>query len=101
SMSGHEDPKDRHYDGGFARITSVCPTRLTWRQPGCSQAFRTFVSGGFREPTRPQSAANVEKCNRKNVGAGGGGRTLTGSEPHGILSPARLPVSPLRRGREV
>src|SRR5947208_3506319 len=28
--------------------------------------------------------------------AGGGNRTLTGSEPHGILSPARLPVSPLR-----
>ena len=30
------------------------------------------------------------------IGAGGGNRTLTGSEPHGILSPARLPVSPLR-----
>ena len=33
--------------------------------------------------------------NRK-FGAGGGGRTLTRGEPHGILSPARLPVSPLR-----
>ena len=32
------------------------------------------------------------------IGAGGGNRTLTGSEPHGILSPARLPVSPLRPG---
>ena len=30
-------------------------------------------------------------------GAGGGNRTLTGGDPHGILSPARLPVSPLRR----
>jgi hypothetical protein len=29
-------------------------------------------------------------------GAGGGNRTLTGGDPHGILSPARLPVSPLR-----
>src|SRR5262249_28422979 len=30
-------------------------------------------------------------------GAGGGGRTLTEFKLHGILSPARLPVSPLRR----
>ena len=29
-------------------------------------------------------------------GAGGGTRTPTGSEPHGILNPARLPLSPLR-----
>ena len=29
--------------------------------------------------------------------AGGGNRTLTGGKPHRILSPARLPVSPLRR----
>ena len=36
-------------------------------------------------------------CVGGNSGAGGGNRTLTGSEPHGILSPARLPVSPLRR----
>ena len=34
------------------------------------------------------------------VGAGGGNRTHTGSEPHGILSPARLPVSPLRPGED-
>ena len=33
------------------------------------------------------------------IGAGGGNRTHTGGEPHGILSPARLPVSPLRRGQ--
>src|SRR3954468_22199863 len=31
--------------------------------------------------------------------AGGGNRTLTGRKPHGILSPARLPVSPLRQWR--
>src|SRR5213592_300587 len=30
------------------------------------------------------------------TGAGGGGRTRTRGEPNGILSPARLPVSPLR-----
>ena len=30
-------------------------------------------------------------------GAGGGGRTLTRGEPHGILNPARLPIPPLRR----
>src|SRR5438046_8235479 len=35
----------------------------------------------------------------KRFGAGGGTRTLTGGKPHRILSPARLPVSPLRRGR--
>ena len=34
-------------------------------------------------------------------GAGGGNRTLTGGDPHGILSPARLPVSPLRRSGKV
>src|SRR5436190_3616664 len=32
----------------------------------------------------------------KRFGAGGGTRTLTGGKPHRILSPARLPVSPLR-----
>ena len=31
-------------------------------------------------------------------GAGGGTRTHTRGEPHRILSPARLPISPLRRG---
>src|SRR5262249_23582143 len=35
------------------------------------------------------------------IGAGGGNRTLTGSEPHGILSPARLPISPLRPASEL
>src|SRR5215510_14893894 len=30
------------------------------------------------------------------LGAGGGGRTHTRFEPHGILSPARLPIPPLR-----
>ncbi len=38
-------------------------------------------------------------CLYELVGAGGGNRTHTGGKPHGILSPARLPVSPLRRGR--
>jgi hypothetical protein len=33
-------------------------------------------------------------------GAGGGGRTLTTCKGHGILSPARLPVSPLRLEEE-
>jgi hypothetical protein len=37
---------------------------------------------------------------RAKDGAGGRNRTDTGSEPHGILSPARLPVSPLRPGGE-
>jgi hypothetical protein len=32
-------------------------------------------------------------------GAGGRNRTDTGGKAHGILSPARLPVSPLRPGR--
>ena len=36
-----------------------------------------------------------------SVGAGGRNRTVTGFKPHGILSPARLPVSPLRPGRRV
>ena len=36
----------------------------------------------------------------EQFGAGGGNRTHTGSEPHGILSPARLPVSPLRQRRK-
>ncbi len=34
------------------------------------------------------------------VGAGGGNRTLTGGDPHGILSPARLPFSPPRRWKK-
>jgi len=36
----------------------------------------------------------------ENIGAGGGSRTHTKREPLGILSPARLPVSPLRHWRE-
>src|SRR5262245_52636473 len=35
------------------------------------------------------------------AGAGGGNRTHTGREALGILSPARLPISPLRRARRV
>src|SRR6185369_5173078 len=35
-------------------------------------------------------------ANSLDSGAGGGGRTHTRGEPNGILSPARLPVSPLR-----
>ena len=37
-----------------------------------------------------------EPVSRCEDGAGGGGRTHTRFEPHGILSPARLPVPPLR-----
>ena len=42
-------------------------------------------------PTRPPDTHDSWR-----FGAGGGNRTLTGGDPHGILSPARLPVSPLR-----
>src|SRR5262249_7843715 len=38
--------------------------------------------------------AKVPRASR--IGAGGGTRTHTRGEPNGILSPARLPVSPLR-----
>src|SRR4030095_897609 len=42
------------------------------------------------EPAAPQPGKHAE------ASAGGGNRTHTGGDPHGILSPARLPVSPLR-----
>ena len=41
----------------------------------------------LHQTTLPQEA---------KASAGGGNRTHTGGDPHGILSPARLPVSPLR-----
>src|SRR6266516_2181787 len=38
---------------------------------------------------------------RRALSAEGGSRTHTGREPHRILSPARLPVPPLRRQRRL
>ena len=62
---------------------------------------QTVPLNGEGTPTvsgdRPTFALRTEPNRSEQVGAGGGGRTLTGSEPHGILSPARLPVSPLRQ----
>ncbi len=44
----------------------------------------------MRKRVRPAIVPTVKES------AGGGNRTLTGGKPHRILSPARLPVSPLR-----
>src|SRR4029450_3497475 len=41
-------------------------------------------------------ACCAEAWKQAEESAGGGNRTHTGGDPHGILSPARLPVSPLR-----
>ena len=49
------------------------------------------------QPSSDPQACGEGTKNANNDGAGGGNRTLTGRKAHGILSPARLPVSPLRR----
>jgi hypothetical protein len=70
---------------------------------------RWWLGGGNR-PRRPRrvsaegretdssSGATPREAGR---GAGGGNRTHTGGKAHRILSPARLPVSPLRPGGEI
>ena len=55
------------------------------------------MGDAFREIERVNASINWNVSNCLRFGAGGGNRTLTGRKPHGILSPARLPVSPLRR----
>jgi hypothetical protein len=50
------------------------------------------------EPESARPAALRRKVSARFLGAGGGNRTHTSLEALGILSPARLPVSPLRRG---
>src|SRR5947207_884126 len=62
-------------DGGYYRLVE----EPSWRCFGDDRSRNGEVERGAQEG-----------------GAGGGNRTLTGSEPHGILSPARLPISPLR-----
>ena len=54
--------------------------------PNATRALRAAGDGSL-ETVQPSDI----------TGAGGGGRTHTRFEPHGILSPARLPVPPLRR----
>ncbi len=54
---------------------------------------------GLRRPTFDGSFDDSRPV--PSVGAGGGNRTHTGGKPHGILSPARLPVSPLRHWLEL
>ncbi len=49
-------------------------------------------SGEFAESSLADESAELLEA----VGAGGGGRTRTRCEPNRILSPARLPVPPLR-----
>ncbi len=39
---------------------------------------------------------NIERMSQKGQSTGGGSRTHTGREAHWILSPARLPIPPLR-----
>ena len=61
--------------------------------PGAARTstLLTRFPNSSAEATGTEGAQVVEA-----IGAGGGGRTHTRGEPNGILSPARLPVSPLR-----
>src|SRR5262245_2324419 len=63
---------------------------------GDSSALRHGDSFGDNAPRSCRSALRVVRVSSCGATAGGRNRTHTGSEPHGILSPARLPVSPLR-----
>jgi len=61
---------------------------------------RPFDGAGARlagNPLKSSVLATTDASCREMTGAGGGGRTLTRGEPHGILNPARLPIPPLRR----
>src|SRR5262249_15908140 len=70
-----------------------------------TESQRAFAVGSsrlladFEERTERHTLRLV--ANRKNIIAGGGTRTPTGCKPYRILSPARLPVSPLRRVGEI
>src|SRR5436190_15310 len=67
------------------------------------QAYETLVqpyatlAQVYATPVQPDATSDWPLRPKERGGAGGGNRTLTGGKPHRILSPARLPVSPLRR----
>src|SRR5947208_1627281 len=70
--------------------------RAIERPPLCAAKVSATVSAkGSRAATSVTMSGQTAEL--LMIGAGGGNRTLTGRKPHGILSPARLPVSPLRR----
>ncbi len=97
---------------------AISPTRFCGRLLACragapadnlrlqSRAVRWLASRSSRDRRRTvrlrasRSGGQPSPASRAKVGAGGRNRTDTGSEPHGILSPARLPVSPLRPGQD-
>ena len=62
-------------------------------------AVRRHISGHTDTRSR-QRRDERKRVSVWGIGAGGGNRTLTGGKPHRILSPARLPVSPLRPPNE-
>ena len=74
----------------LGRDPSGVADRLRLRLGESSDRLRTIR---LRAGERVMRALVVTRC---GVGAGGGTRTHTRGEPNGILSPARLPVSPLR-----
>jgi hypothetical protein len=76
---------------------------LPGRWPGWSPQGAKRLSTRLVQDSRPDGlTAQIDELRKSHsfnrlVGAGGGNRTHTRGDPLGILSPARLPVSPLRR----
>ena len=84
-------PSSKGYRRGERRVPRSTPSSFyeyrTWRRA-------EPLSREITKPVSEQPSPAIQSAKA----AGGGNRTHTGSEPHGILSPARLPVSPLRPG---
>jgi hypothetical protein len=76
-----------------ARMSHDTPLEGTGSEVQAIRA-RSLVSRGRRRNGEKQERSVSLRWSP--AGAGGGNRTHTGREPLGILSPARLPVSPLR-----
>jgi hypothetical protein len=78
-------------------------TRMDRQHPGVGRQMRTVLElFKLRKGTHSAECVLVTHPiggRSASLGAGGGNRTHTGGDPHGILSPARLPVSPLRHRR--
>src|SRR5438874_10334781 len=67
----------------------------------CRALPGTSIRPRVRRPVESRHGRRDAPAGLSTADAEGGSRTHTGREPHRILSPARLPVPPLRRERRV
>ena len=80
---------------------TLCKRDFTLAQPPSVQkVYRAFLRAQKNTRLTSTEALLTDSNQTGKLGPGGGSRTHTGSDPRQILSLLRLPVPPLRDGRQ-